>query len=224
MKISPVKVLVTGFGPYGEVLENPSQTVVETLAKRQWKPRGAVEMHYAVLPVQYEAATRKLIDLINQLKPQALIQLGVWDMAENFRLEQQARNHVYSDAADTAGNKPASAEVQPGGTEELATRLPLKTISKQLAQKKIPFHLGENAGEYICNFTFYKVLDYLRQSGLATLAGFIHIPVFKNGQQNTSQLSRKDMEAGVQEIVRSVVRQLRSGNPPEAPGPRILQG
>jgi len=35
---------------------------------------------------------------------------------------------------------------------------------------------SHNAGEYVCNYSIYVILDYLKRHRLPTRFGFIHIP------------------------------------------------
>ena len=62
------KILVTGFEPFATSALNPSGEIVKTLR--------APDVVSVVLPVIFEGATRRVIDLIQNHKPQTVLCLG----------------------------------------------------------------------------------------------------------------------------------------------------
>ena len=92
-------ILVTGFEPFGSVAENPSQHIVEHLAKREDLPLKTV-----VLPVAYAEAAEKIINLIEAYQPQAVLMLGVAQSRKEICLERIAININDARLADNTGN------------------------------------------------------------------------------------------------------------------------
>ena len=68
------RVLVTGFGPFPGVAENPSAWLAETLASQP--PKIDAELHAKVLPTAWQAA-ELMPRLYEKLQPHVMIHFGV---------------------------------------------------------------------------------------------------------------------------------------------------
>ena len=69
----PVKVLISGFEPFGSSALNPSQLLVEAL--RNEKINGAL-LDAIVLPVEFDRAARTLLKRIDETKPDYVVAFG----------------------------------------------------------------------------------------------------------------------------------------------------
>ncbi len=164
----PPTVLITGFGPFPGIDSNPSATVMERLR---------LEGHEAhVLPTEYGAGLALMESLLVKIDPDIVLCFGVAGDAERIRLERLARNTVSTERPDAAGDSPVDGAVEKGGPYVIGSTLPLEAIARALQARDIPWEWSDNAGDYLCNYMFYRVMRYLAACAKPAEAGFIHIP------------------------------------------------
>ena len=86
--MSPTRILLTGFGPFPGVPDNPSARLVKTLARiRSFAPRDC-ELHMQVLPTEWGAVGMLVPSLLNSLQPHVTIHFGVSQQARSLRIER----------------------------------------------------------------------------------------------------------------------------------------
>jgi pyroglutamyl-peptidase len=97
-------ILVTGFGPFLDVEENPSGR----LARRIDGARIAGHtVHGEVLPVTYAEAPALTLALAERLRPVLVVGLGVARGREQVMVERIGRRPEVSAAPDVRGRRPA---------------------------------------------------------------------------------------------------------------------
>jgi pyroglutamyl-peptidase len=106
----------------------------------------------------------------------------------DFRLERTALNQSSAETTDNAGIK-ASGPIIARAPESLASRLPLDAIAAALAELDVPFQWSSDAGGYVCNDLFFRVLHHEPDT---CACGLIHIPPLERFP------SEKLIEAGAQ--------------------------
>lgn len=166
------RVLVTGFGPFPGVAENPSAWLVETLAERP--PSAELEFHARVLPTEWEA-TALMPRLYETLQPRVMIHFGLSQRAKAFRIEGSARNRAAL-RADAKGAMPSDPVIRPEGPDRLDTKLPAAALAAHLRRRGLAAVTSRSAGGYVCNFLYYHSLDWARRQTDPCLALFVHIP------------------------------------------------
>ncbi|HSE09862.1 MAG TPA: pyroglutamyl-peptidase I [Nocardioidaceae bacterium] len=171
-----VKILVTGFEPFGGMAVNPTQQLVEALEGRSVP---GVELHTGVLPVEYDECLRVVLERIDCLAPDAVIACGLAAGRSAITPERIAINVKDTGAehaiSDNAGQRPEDERIS-DGPDGIFSTLPIRAIQRTLVGAGIPAAISNTAGTYICNNTMYGILDHLRRRDSAALAGFIHFP------------------------------------------------
>ncbi len=174
------RVLLSGFEPFGERIENSSQVAVETIvANLRANPDPAIpaEVESIVVPVAYDIAPQELLRKMDSYRPDIVISFGEAPDRE-FRLEAQARNLDDAPYADNRGVERRNEAIVVGAPEFLPTLLPIEEFQQDLAAAGIPTILSDSAGAYLCNHIFYHSM-YAVSSEPAfqnIRAGFIHVP------------------------------------------------
>ena len=98
-----MKILLTGFEGFGEVKVNPSQYVVEELAKIS-SLDARRELVTEILPTEYDRAGRRIRDLIRHQQAEAIVCLGAAMGAAAIMLERVALNLNDCEFPDNAGD------------------------------------------------------------------------------------------------------------------------
>lgn len=176
MSTVTAKILVTGFEPFGGMTVNPTQQMVEGLGERTLP---GIDLHTAVLPVEYDECLRVILAEIDRVEPDAVIACGLAAGRTAVTPERIAVNvkDTASDqaVADNAGRRPEDERIS-DGPDGIFSTLPIRAIQQALVSAGIPSSISNTAGTYICNNTMYGILEHLRRRGSHALAGFVHFP------------------------------------------------
>jgi pyroglutamyl-peptidase len=150
------RVLVYGFGPYKQFKDNVTSRIVKKL-------RASRTLKKIVFPVKFDK--KQFIDAVKKHRPDVVLGLGQCSKGSWMRIERRAINKKRSYKKE----KPRA--IARGGAKWLPANLrPEKSASA--GRTKISY----DAGDYVCNFSMYVVLDYLRRHRRETRFGFIHVP------------------------------------------------
>lgn len=170
-----MKLLLTGFEPFGELDTNPSHLLMEW-AEAETFP-GA-EVKTLSLPVLYDSCTDKANEIIREWKPDAVVHFGVAAGRAEINVERMAVNvNDAPSVPDNAGNSPQDEPIELDGPDGLFATVPTRKLAEKLKENGIPAVLSYTAGTYICNTSLYKTLRLLEKELPETQAGFIHLPV-----------------------------------------------
>lgn len=162
-------ILLTGFGAFEGVDENPSGA----LAKR-FDGQGAV--HGAVLPVEFRASAETLDEaLASGPEPSLILCLGVHP-GPGYRLERRAGPTLGLERPDNAGECGDVVSGQMGGPEgDLVTGLDLESLLETLSHGgEEAVCISEDAGGYVCERIYRHALVRAGERGAEAL--FFHVP------------------------------------------------
>jgi pyroglutamyl-peptidase len=166
-----MKVLVTGFEPFGPWQRNPSG---ETAQHLDGATIVDVEISGLVLPVSFQRAADPLIAAIDELRPDVVLNLGQGS-AVGVRVERIAVNRCTAPAGgDNDGYEPQGEPIVMGGPETYQSTLPVIEIVDLLSNVKFNAAPSDSAGEFLCNYIMYTTLHHIATHNLPIRAGFIH--------------------------------------------------
>lgn len=165
-------IVVTGFDQFGGLSANPSQLIVEALARRPPPPKLVTQ----VLPTEFVGSERKIRELIRRVRPEGCLCLGVAPGTAALQLERTAWNRGAGTEPDNVGNI-QNVPVVAGGAAHYRTHLPLEALATALLARQIAAKISDDAGAYVCNHLYYAALDEINGLGLRTVCAFIHLPL-----------------------------------------------
>ena len=168
-------MLVTGFGPFPNAPQNPTQSLVLSLAAEPAQKFGASELRAIVLPTDYRKSWPVLRRVYKSFDPDVVVHFGLSRNAVGLVVERLGRKRVDRGRLDAAGFAPSSGLCRRSGPDELAATLPVEAIVKALAEQRFPAAVSDDAGGYVCNATLYRSLLAVK-AGERRLVGFIHVP------------------------------------------------
>lgn len=198
-----MKVLFTGFEPFGGEISNPSAEAVLELCRQQ--APGGISWQALILPVEFKRSGDLLHDAISQLQPDLVLCVGQAGGRTAICLEQVAINLLEARIADNSGWQPSGKAIVSGGPAAYFSNLPLKAIRAQLQQSGIPAQISYTAGTYVCNALMYQLLHSLAaQPDQPVRGGFIHIPYSPEQaatKPDTASMSITTVVAGLRQLV-----------------------
>ncbi|MEO8955942.1 MAG: pyroglutamyl-peptidase I [Ktedonobacteraceae bacterium] len=166
-----MKVLVTGFEPFGLWQRNPSG---ETAQHLDGATIVDAEISGLVLPVSFQRAATPVIAAIDELRPDVVLNLGQGS-AVGVRVERIAVNRCAAPAGgDNDGYEPRGEPIVMDGPETYQSTLPVMDIVDLLSNVKFNAAPSDSAGEFLCNYVMYTTLHHIAMHNLPIQAGFIH--------------------------------------------------
>jgi pyroglutamyl-peptidase len=165
------RVLITGFGPFPGVPDNPSSWLARTLEKQAAFDSEA-ELHFRVLPTEWQAAAL-MPDFYATLQPALMIHFGLNQRAQSLRIERSAHNRA-GWRADACGALPLGRVIHAKGPDRIDTAVPVRALAAHLRRSGLPATTSPSAGSYLCNFIYYHSLAWARWNDCHPL--FVHLP------------------------------------------------
>lgn len=190
-----LKVLVTGFEPFGTYIENSSWATAQQVVAQGVQ---GVELFLRMLPVSFERVASALHEAVEETHPDLIVMLGQAALSEKVRLERIAINLMDSKKGDNDGWIPDEEPIYLDESAALFTNVSIKKLRAAIEEQGIPVEVSNSCGLYVCNRLYYEAL---RLCNLTTpmKALFVHVPLYK-GQ--TGDVKNVGME--LQEMVRAV--------------------
>ncbi len=200
-------VIVSAFEPFYDEKVNPTESVLAELPDFLYDAR----IIKVTLPVVYGHAFEVLLSLIEEHDPRLIIMLGLAKGRTHVSIERIAINAQDASIADNAGTTKRFNRIVEGGPDGLFTTLPLERIMTRLKQKHVPAIVSNTAGAYVCNDVFYRVIYHVKNQGLRTNVGFVHMPMLPEdaaAQAGVPALDRKHTIEAVTTVIDTVMNPL----------------
>ena len=176
-----MRVLLTGFEPFGGHAVNPSQMVVERFRDGTASVPAAIELRTLVLPVVGERAPRMLVEAARAFTPEFVLSLGQGRRRAGLAIERLTVNLREYRLTDNVGSLHDRGAIVPGGPDGLFTTLPNEALLAALLQAGVPAELSLEPSTFVCNEVCYRLLHAItsdRDSQMGSVrAGFVHIPM-----------------------------------------------
>jgi pyrrolidone-carboxylate peptidase len=161
-----MRVLVYGFGPYRDFPGNITETIIKSLPAQP-------NVKTVVFPVRFDK--RQFIDALKRHRPDTVIGLG---QCTRNRPEIEFRAINRKRASKMGPVK----SIRQAGAEFLSTTLDIK-LGRQVGR-------SNNAGDYVCNYSMYVMLDYISRTAAEVKFTFLHIPHDSDPRKGTALVTR----------------------------------
>lgn len=213
--MAPLRILITGFGPFPGARFNPTPALVARLAALRRPAFADITRIAHVFPVSYGAVDRELPRLLAQHRPDALLMFGLAARTPYIRVETRSRNAVttlWPDADHTQVRQSAivpGADARPFGPHTHALlRAGLRT--------GLDVRLSRDAGRYLCNYLAWRGIEATQAPGGPALAAFVHVPLLARDPRSHRMTMPQLLEAG-EALLRETVRLTRASRRPTQP-------
>lgn len=189
-----MKVLITGFEPFGGSAVNPSQQLVDALDG---------DVAKALLPVSYARAAGALRDAIAEHGPDVVICFGQADGRTGISIERFAHNLDEATTTDNDEAPGSGAAIDPDGPAAYGSSLPVDELVEALRAEGIPAAPSRDAGGFLCNHVFYVLMRTLGQSARG---GFVHVPLLPELDKDAASMPLETLVRAAQIIVETAAR------------------
>lgn len=164
------KLLVTGFGPFGEHGCNPSWEAVRRLPD----VIGEYALHKMNLPTVYGKAADAVIQSSVNIGADAVLCVGLAAGRDAVTPERIAVNIRDARMTDNEGKLYSGQRIDPDGAAAYFVTVPVEEMARAIREQGIPAAVSNTAGTYVCNDVLYSLLRFFH--GSTTRVGFIHVP------------------------------------------------
>jgi pyroglutamyl-peptidase len=207
--------LLCGFGGFPNFPANPSGIIVEQLEAEGWAPEGA-SLAFSVLPTTWAGAVAALKARLRETGADGVLLTGVCGGAAGFRVEMRAQNRASTTAVDADGRKHGAMRISPLGPAVLRASAPVEPMIGALRKVGLPVEPSSDAGDYLCNYTFYKALADQASDREARPIAFLHLPPVREAppveDAGFLAFTLDDLEKGVKAAATSLARTLAFGS------------
>lgn len=168
-----MKILLTGFEPFGGSNVNPSEQVVKNIDDQAFSSHQFMKK---IFPVDSHKAAELIREIIPEYQPNLIIHLGEASQRSAISIEKVAINWMDFRIPDNSGKKVQDQTIIPDGPTAYFSTLPVSEIINNIWSCGIPTELSLSAGAYLCNQVFYISRYYSNLLQNNCLCGFIHLP------------------------------------------------
>ena len=200
-----MKILITGFDPFGGETVNPAYEAVKLLPDTI----AGAEIIKLEVPTQFHRAGAVLEDAMQRHKPDAVICVGQAGGRAAITPEKVAINLMDGRIPDNAGYQPVDVPIQEDGEAAYFTSLSVKAMVQRMRDAGIPAAVSYTAGTYVCNYLLYTLLYLIDKKYPHVRGGFIHVPYAMeqviNKPLGTPSIDLRQIARGLETAVEAVV-------------------
>ena len=194
-----MKIIVTGFDPFGGEKINPSIECVKALPEIE-----GVELFRVELPTVFKDSAKRLNEAINEVKPDAVLSVGQAGGRPGITMERIAINVDDARIPDNISQQPIDETIQTEGAAAYFSTLPIKRIVKAIREAGISAEVSNSAGTFVCNHIMYQALFAATKSDKPFKAGFMHIPFIPEQTTNKPSLPLEESTKALQIAIETI--------------------
>lgn len=201
-----MKVLVTGFDPFGGEKINPAFEAVKLLPDTI----AGAQIIKLEIPTVFTRSADVVEKAIKEHQPDIVIDVGQAGGRSCMTVEKVAINLAEARIPDNDGEQPLDEPLRADGETAYFATIPVKAMVENMREHGIPAHISYTAGTYVCNAVMYNVLYLLDKKYPGVRGGFIHVP-FESGQvvdkaNGTPFMSLEMIAKGIEYSIEAAVK------------------
>ena len=194
-----MKIIVTGFDPFGGEKINPSIECVKALPEIE-----GVNLFRVELPTVFKESAIRLNEVINEVKPDAVLSVGQAGGRPGITMERIAINVDDARIPDNISQQPIDETIQTEGAAAYFSTLPIKRIVKAIREAGISAEVSNTAGTFVCNHIMYQALFAATKSDKPFKAGFMHIPFIPEQTTDKPSLPLEESTKALQIAIETI--------------------
>lgn len=200
-----MKILVTGFDPFGEDEINPA---IEAVKRLDDEIAGA-QIVKLEIPTVFGECADVVHEAILKEKPDYVLNIGQAGGRFALTPERVAINFDDGRIADNKGYQPIATPIHEDGQNAYFTQLRVKAMARAIRDAGLPSSVSTTAGTFVCNHIMYQVQYMIDKEFPDLKAGFMHIPYLPEqvvAKPETPSLSLADDVKGITAAIGAIVK------------------
>lgn len=199
-----MKILVTGFDPFGGEKINPA---IESVKKLPDEIAGAQIIKLEIPTVCHQSL--KVIDkAIAKYDPDVILSIGQAGGRTDITVERVGINIDDCRIPDNAGQQIIDEPIYSDGPAAYFSNLPIKAMVAKIQEHHIPASVSNTAGTFVCNHVLYGVRHMIETEYHGKRSGFIHIPFLPQqviDKKNMPSMSLETIVEGLCAAIEAIV-------------------
>ena len=199
-----MKILVTGFDPFGGEKVNPALEAVKSLPS---VIHGA-EIRWVEIPTVFYKSAEILETEIVRYQPDVVLCIGQAGGRASLTPERVAINQDDARIPDNQENQPIDTPIRLDGQAAYFSTLPIKAMVQAIKEVGLPATVSNTAGTFVCNHLMYQALYLADKKFPHMRAGFMHIPYMTEqviNKPNTASMNLSDIVKGIEAAIGAIV-------------------
>lgn len=199
-----MKIIVTGFDPFGGEPINPALETIKSLPKTI----AGAEIIIVEIPTVFDKAADVLEEKMTEHLPDAVLCIGQAGGRVDLTPERIAINQDDARIPDNEGQQPIDRTIRSDGQPAYFSTLPIKAMVEAIHRIGLPASVSNTAGTFVCNHLMYQALYLAEKQFPKTKAGFLHIPFLPEqvvDKPGLASMSLNDIVRGVEVAIGAIV-------------------
>lgn len=167
-----MKILVTGFDPFGGEAVNPSFEAVKLLPDQI----GGAQIIKLEIPTVYPKSVQAVTAAVERFAPDAVVSVGQAGGRKCVTVEKVAINYADADIPDNDGLMLCGETLAEDGPAAYFATVPVKAMVQKVREGGFECKLSYSAGAYVCNCVMYNTLHLAACRCPRMQVGFVHVP------------------------------------------------
>lgn len=200
-----MKILVTGFDPFGGEPINPA---IESVKRLPDNIAGAKIIKLEI-PTVRKKSLEKIEKAINEHNPDVILSIGQAGGRFDISIERVGINLDDFRIPDNEGNQIIDEPVFPDGENSYFVKLPVKSMVQNVQKNNIPASVSYTAGTFVCNHVLYGVMYLIEKKYKGKKSGFIHIPFLPQqvvDKRNMPSMELNTIVKGLTAAIEAIVK------------------
>ena len=200
-----MKILITGFDPFGGEPVNPALEAVK-LMKDEIAGAKIIKLE---IPTVFRKSVEKIHEMMKAEQPDVVLSIGQAGGRFGVTPERVAINVDDARIKDNEGNQPVDTPIFTDGEAAYFSNLPVKAMVEAIKNKGLPATLSNSAGTFVCNHVMYGVLYYIHKEFPNVRGGFIHVPFITDQvvtKPNVASMALADITEALEAAVEAIVK------------------
>lgn len=199
-----MKILVTGFDPFGEDTINPAIEAVKKLPN----VIDSAKIIKLEIPTVFYKSKDVVKEAILKENPDYILNIGQAGGRTDLTPERVAINIDDARIEDNEGQQPIDSPIQNNGEAAYFSQLPIKAMVDYMKKEDLPASVSNSAGTFVCNHIMYQMLYLTKKEFPEIKAGFMHIPFMTEqvvDRPDTPSLPLEGIVKGIEASIKAII-------------------
>lgn len=199
-----MKILVTGFDPFGGESLNPAWEAVKKIPDTI----NGAEIKKVMIPTVFGKSAEVTEQAIEEFQPDYVLNIGQAGGRFELTPERVAINVDDARIPDNDQAQPIDAAIKEDGAAAYFTQLPVKAMVTAMKEAGVPASVSNSAGTFVCNHIMYQVQYMIDQKYPDLKGGFMHVPFIPSqvlDKPGKPAMNLEDIAKGITKALEAIV-------------------
>lgn len=169
------RLLIVGFGPYAQAPDNPAGLAADRLRAEGWSPAG-LDLTACSIPVSWTRSPAEALAAAEAFRADAVLLLAATHQGTDFRVEMRAQNRASRRRTDADGLTWSEERILRTAPGVVRATAPVPEMVQALKDAGVAARASSDAGDYVGNLTFYRLIVELGAEPNPRPVGCLAIP------------------------------------------------